>query len=279
MLPGNAPEPAWASRVADLAAENVRLREEMDAQASRMAQYEEQRLIDARRFQAVLVNNPGSILLLSAQGVVVELVHSILGYAEAQLVGLSVMDLMSPESATQFRADLNGVVRRAGGQSRGEYCLVDAAGETRWLEGILTDRLEDSSIHAIVFNCRDITNSTLAGRKLPLLTALLDLPGWAIISQDFDGRILSWNPGAVDLYGYTAEETIEKNIAMLLAPGQSDDEAVERRRLRAGGGVRAKRVSRRHKDGSIVEVELRVAALRDKLQCPAAYVHIAGGWR
>jgi PAS domain S-box-containing protein len=263
----------------ELAAENQRLREELarvDVQASQMALYEEQRSIDARRFHAVLAYNPGAILLLTPEGVVVELVHSILGYSQAQLVGRSVTDVMRPDSAGQFQSDLERVVQTPGSQSRGVYCHVDAAGGARWLEGILTDRLEDPAIQAIVYNCRDVTNSTLAEPKLALLAAIVESSGWAIVSQDFDGRVLSWNPGAVELYGYMAEEIVGNHIAILLTPGQSDDEAAERHRVRAGGAVRTCFTTRRRKDGSIVEIGLRIAALRDKRERLTGCVHIAG---
>src|ERR1022692_4617795 len=117
-------------------------------------------------------------------------------------------DVMRPDSAAQFLSDLERVVQAPGSQSRGAYCHLDAAGGARWLEGILTDRLEDPAIQAIVYNCRDVTNSTLAEPKLALLAAIVESSGWAIVSQDFDGRVLTWNPGAVELYGYTAEEIV-----------------------------------------------------------------------
>jgi len=274
----NAARAALESQVKELAAENLRLREELarvDVLASQVDLYEEQRAIDARRFHAVVANNPGAILLLNPAGVVVELVHSILGYSPDQLVGRHVTDVMPPESAAQFRSDLERVVQ-TGSQSRGVYCSADAKGEPRWTEGILTDRLEDPTIQAIVFNSRDVTNSTLAGPKVALLSAILESSGWAIISQDFDGRVLSWNPGARELYGYTPEEMAANNIAILLVPGQPDDEAAERQHIQAGGAVRTCFTARRRKDGSIVEIGLRMAPLRDKRECLTGCVHIAG---
>jgi PAS domain S-box-containing protein len=80
----------------------------------------------------------------------------------------------------------------------------------------------------------------------------------------------------VELYGYTAEEIVGNNIAILLSPGQSDDEAAERQRIRAGGAARTCFTTRRRKDGSIVEIGLRIAPLRDKRECLTGCAHIAG---
>ena len=276
MPPDSGAGPVPEARVQELAAENLRLRDELARVEMQSSLYAEQRSIDARRFQAVLANNPGAILLLDPEGIVVELRHSILGYPQDELVGRSVMEVMQPDSAAQFRCDLERVVQAPGSQSRGVYCLFDAAGGTRWLEGILTDRLEDPALQAIVFNCRDITENVLAEPQLALLAAIVESSGWAIVSQDFEGRVLSWNTGAVELYGYTAEEMAGSNIAILLVPGQSDGEAVERQRIQAGGAVRTCFTTRRRKDGSIVEIGLRMAPLRDTRDCLTGCVHLAG---
>src|SRR5207253_4300687 len=40
----------------------------------------------------------------------------------------------------------------------------------------------------------------------------------AIIGKTLEGRIVSWNPGAERLYGYTADEMIGQSIAVLSPP-------------------------------------------------------------
>ena len=275
MPPDSAAGPSLETRVKELTAENFRLRDELARADMQASLYAEQRSIDARRFQALLANNPGSILLLDPEGIVVELRHSILGYPPDELVGRSVTEVMQPDSAAQFRHDLERVVQTRGSQSRAAYCLADAAGRTRWLECILADRLEDSALQAIVCNCRDITENVVAEPQLALLAAIVESSGWAIVSQDFEGRIVSWNRGAMELYGYAAEEMVGNNVAVLLSPGQSDEEAAERQRVRAGGGVRTGFTTRRRKDGSIVEIGLRIAVLRDKQGRPTGCVHLA----
>ncbi len=46
----------------------------------------------------------------------------------------------------------------------------------------------------------------------------------AIITKSLDGKITSWNKGAEQIYGYSAEEIMGKPIS-ILEPSYSDEEA------------------------------------------------------
>jgi PAS domain S-box-containing protein len=47
---------------------------------------------------------------------------------------------------------------------------------------------------------------------------LLSFMGHAVIATDLGGRIVRWNPAAEQLYGWTAEEILGRNIAELTVP-------------------------------------------------------------
>jgi len=240
------------SRIEELLMENRRLREEasaFEARASLVSQYEEQRLMDASRFRAILNNNRCGILLLSPSGTVVEVVHPIFGYSQVQLLGHNPSEILLPDSAQPFLADLAYVVQTPGTEHQGEYCIRNAAGESRWVEAILSDRLHDPAILAIVCNYRDITDRKLEDANQSLAQSILQSTDWAILSEDPDGKVLSWNAGARELFGYAPEEIIGKNAGLLLWPERLD------------GDGKAKL---RHKNGSPVAVRLKIAPLLDR---------------
>lgn len=80
-----------------------------------------------------------------------------------------------------------------------------------------------------------------------------------IVVIDAEGRVLSWNPAAERIFGYTSAEAIGRNIDLLVASA-SDEMLREGTRLtaRAFGDARVRHVitQRMRKDGSLVDVEV-----------------------
>ena len=85
----------------------------------------------------------------------------------------------------------------------------------------------------------------------------------AIISQDLDGRILSWNNGAEQLYGHAAAEALGMPLAQLLPPAQRERAAQLVRDITAGGSVENEDAVHQRKDGSALDVVRSVSPIRD----------------
>ena len=51
-----------------------------------------------------------------------------------------------------------------------------------------------------------MTTAAPQGFSPDFLAAIVENSDDAIVAKDLDGKILSWNEGATDLYGYSAEE-------------------------------------------------------------------------
>src|SRR5690606_33906349 len=80
----------------------------------------------------------------------------------------------------------------------------------------------------------------------------------AISIIDMEGRVLSWNPAAETLFGYTAEEAIGKEADLLIASAtRLHDEAHDFTRRTFDGQPVHVVTQRTAKDGALIDVELR----------------------
>ncbi|TDI75791.1 MAG: PAS domain S-box protein [Bacteroidetes bacterium] len=77
---------------------------------------------------------------------------------------------------------------------------------------------ENDETIGFVVNARDITDRKQAEEKIALQASMLEQVHNAIITIDFDNRILSWSKHAEVLYQWKSEEAIGKNIIELLSP-------------------------------------------------------------
>ena len=86
----------------------------------------------------------------------------------------------------------------------------------------------------------------------------------AIISNDLNGVITSWNDGAQRLFGYTSEEAIGRPAASLLIPDDRQQEEPEiLSRLRRGERVDQFETKRKRKDGTLLDISLTISPVKD----------------
>jgi PAS domain S-box-containing protein len=116
-----------------------------------------------------------------------------------------------------------------------------------------------------VFNAflTDVSERKAAEESLRQLANIVGSSSDAMISMTLDGTITSWNPGAVELYGYTADEAIGQRIHMLIPPHRPNEGDEILARIQSGQKVEFNETERIRKDGSIVEVSVTNAPIKD----------------
>ncbi|MGQ0547075.1 MAG: hybrid sensor histidine kinase/response regulator [Betaproteobacteria bacterium] len=113
------------------------------------------------RYQAMIEHSSDALMLSRplAGGILYAspAMERVLGYTLQDLRGREVMDLIHPDTvevATRLRAEL---LRSPGKVSVDEMPMRHKDGSWRWIELTRKDLLEEPSVHAVVFNFRDIT--------------------------------------------------------------------------------------------------------------------------
>jgi two-component system, cell cycle sensor histidine kinase and response regulator CckA len=96
-----------------------------------------------------------------------------------------------------------------------------------------------------------------------LLAAIVESSDDAIFGKTLEGIILSWNPAAERMYGYTAEEAVGESVALLLPPGREHELEEILARVRTGERVVHHETLRRRKDGADIDVSVTVSPIRD----------------
>ncbi|HQU83493.1 MAG TPA: PAS domain S-box protein [Pyrinomonadaceae bacterium] len=95
------------------------------------------------------------------------------------------------------------------------------------------------------------------------LGAIVESSNDAIISKDFDGKILSWNKSAERIFGFTAEEVIGQNITIVFPIERLAEEGDIMEKVRAGIAVNHYETIRTTKDGRYIPVSLTVSPIRN----------------
>lgn len=94
-------------------------------------------------------------------------------------------------------------------------------------------------------------------------TALIESSDDGIVAKDLEGNVISWNPAAEHLFGWTAAEMAGKSIRRLLPPDRQEEEDMILSRIRSGEKVGQFITERLHKDGRRLHVEVSISPVRN----------------
>jgi PAS domain S-box-containing protein len=95
------------------------------------------------------------------------------------------------------------------------------------------------------------------------LAAIVTNSDDAIVSKDLNGIVMSWNPGAERLFGFTSEEMIGQSIRKIIPGDRQSEEDHVLSVLRRGERVDHFETVRQRKDGSLVPISLTVSPVKD----------------
>jgi len=200
-----------------------------------------------------------------------------LGYSEEEIPGLSLYDIvMHPKE--MIDSSIKKVLRY------GVY--IYGLRHYRCKDGSVIDvEISGTLIHygeaqVIMVSLRNVTERRKAEKKLKLQATqlreqaeLLDIAEDAIIVLDMDDRIVFWNKGAEERYGWAKEEVqgrIAYDLLHTVFPAPFDE---IKRKIKSEGRWEGELVQRK-RSGEIIVVESRWALRRDHKNKPIAIMEI-----
>ncbi len=238
------------------------------------AQVEARLRANEQRFRTLVENGYDGIAVMSAEGKLSYVSPSyqrILGFSSEEVIGQSPIERLHPDDqqvAQHLRQTL-----APGASARIEYQIRNQADEYRWMEGTITNLIEEPSVHGFLNNFHDITERKRAEAERAQAEARLRASeqrfralvenGYDGISlQDAQGQVTYISPTYTRILGYTAEDVLGKSPASRIHPEHTED--IQRQKqevLNEPGARRTMQFRTRHKDGSWRWVELTMTNL------------------
>ncbi len=210
---------------------------------------------------------PDALLVCDPDGRIAQCnpqMESMFGYSRSELLGQPV-EILIPER-----------FRRIHPAHRGKYISqprMRAMGIGLELHGrrkdgsefpvdIMLSPIETAEGRVVLSVIRDITERKKAEEAQSRLAAIVEFSDEAIISEDLNGIISSWNAGAQDIFGFTAEEAIGQPITIIIPPEfRIEDELLKR--LKIGERIEHQETVRVTKAGKRLNVSLTISPLKD----------------
>ncbi|HEY5248447.1 MAG TPA: PAS domain S-box protein [Dermatophilaceae bacterium] len=108
----------------------------------------------------------------------------------------------------------------------------------------------------------ELTRRRQAFDKAQRMTAIVENSDDAIIGKTLGGTILSWNPAAERMYGYSSREVIGRSIEVLAPTDRAGEIIAMLARIQSGESVDHFETVRLRKDGSSIRVSISESPIR-----------------
>jgi diguanylate cyclase (GGDEF)-like protein/PAS domain S-box-containing protein len=115
----------------------------------------------------------------------------------------------------------------------------------------------------VIGTVQDVTDETAARSARDLLSYVVQSTGDAIITKAPDGTITSWNRGAEQLYGYSAEEALGRPSGFTETGERTGEWQKLLETVFSGKSIEGFETERVRKDGSVIAVSLTVSPVID----------------
>ena len=226
----------------------------------------------AARLAAAVQSSHDAIAAKTLDGIITDWnrgAERIFGYKPKEIVGKSVLTLI-PKDRQGEEEEILGKVRR--GESLDHYETIRRRKDGGLIDVSLTlSPIKDPNgeIVGVSKIARDITEQKQTERRLAEQARLLDLSNDAIIVRDHRDRIVYWNRGAAEMYGFSAKEALGKITHELLQTAHPENSKKIRKKLKRDSRWSGELVHTR-KDGKTITVLSRWSLDRDESGRPTS---------
>lgn len=225
----------------------------------------------AQRMAAIVDSSHDAIISGSLDGIITSwnpAAEAMYGYSGREIVGKSIR-LVIPSGRTLEIATILGRINEGQAVEDFETVRVRRDG-TEFPVSLTISPIRDTG-GAIVGTSAIHHDMTAYWGRLEIaqrLAAIVESSGDAIIGRRLDGTIMSWNPAAESMFGYSSAEMIGEPALCLIPPGRSDEIPAGLARIEAGQFAECSETRLVRKDGTVFPVSITVSPIRDENGAP-----------
>jgi len=172
-----------------------------------------------RRYKAIFDNRLQMVYINDEQGFFLDAndyALERLGYTRDDLGKVSFQDIIHPEDLPKAFEAVADMLTNGFMEHSIELRLIAKSGETIWIETFNIPLEQDVDHYIGIGIARDVTERKQAEEALreseERLRALIENAPEAITAYDFDGTVTDTNKKAEQLFGYSREEMVGKNV-------------------------------------------------------------------
>ena len=192
--------------------------------------------------------------------------HRLFGREPGQFSGSpdEVLSFVHPSDRAEFRRVYEASVRGTADAFEQEFRIVYPDGQVRWVQrrGQVRRDAEGRPL-SVLGVALDITDRKRTEEENARLAALTSAADDAIMGLAPDGTILTWNPAAERMFGYSAQEIVGQSAKILYPPGAGREFESIYQRVREGEHFRAEGL-RQDKAGHQLNVAISMAPVRSR---------------
>lgn len=219
---------------------------------------ERYRLIAESMTEALfLLDLDGALAMVNAYG------EQLTGFRSDELMGRPVFSVLDRAGAMLVREGLEAVRSGRKVAPRFECQVVRRDGRRTPVEVTCTSIVRQGEVVGWLAVARDISERKQAQAVQALLSSIVESSEDAIVGRTLEGRIISWNPAAERLYGYSAEEAIGRSISLIVPPERRDELPGILVRLHQGQRISNFETVCLTKAGRRIDVSLTISPIRD----------------
>ena len=223
---------------------------------------------DALMLAAMLVESSDDAIIGMTRNSVIttwnQAAQRLYGYTAGEVIGKKGSFLIPQDRLGELEAVQTRAATTAKGQ---EYETKRVHKDGRIVDvAIIVSPIQDlgGALVGISARSRDITERKRTDSVIAEMAAIVDSSNDAIIGKTLQGVITTWNRGAENVYGYTAQEVIGRSIAFLLPSGRPDEvRDLIARMLESDARTEHFETQRVCKDGRVIEVSMTVSPIRN----------------